>query len=381
MENRIYLDHAATSPIHPEVIQEMLGCITNSYGNPSSIHSAGRSARKTLDSAREKLAELIHADEKEIVFTSGGTEGDNTAVIGTALKKADQGKHIITTQIEHPAVLKSCAYLETKGFEVTYLAVDDHGVIRLDEFKKALREDTILVSVMYGNNEVGSIQPIAEIGSLLEQHSATFHTDAVQAFGLIQIDVKQLGVDLLTTSSHKINGPRGVGLLYVKDGTELEFPFHGGEQERKRRPGTENLAGICGFKKAAEIMTLERLEKIDDYNEYKKCMIQKFEDAGLNFEINGALKTTLPHIFSIRFHGVSVEQLLMNLDMEGIFVSSGSACTAGTVDPSHVLTALFGENAPAVKETVRISFGLGNTFDEIEEVAEKMITIVKRLAK
>lgn len=381
MENRIYLDHAATSPIHPEVIQTMLGAITNTYGNPSSIHYAGREARKALDQARHNIAENIHAEEKEIIFTSGGTEGDNLALIGTALAHKENGKHIITSQIEHHAVLKTCEYLETQGFEVTYLPVNAHGTVSAESVKNALRPDTILVSIMYGNNEIGTIQPIMEISEVVRDHQAIFHTDAVQAYGLLNINVTELGVDLLTTSSHKINGPRGVGFLYVKNGTRLVYQMHGGEQERKRRAGTENLAGICGFSAASSIMNNERELKKEEYVSFKKRMAEIWRSADIDFEVNGLEAHTLPHVFSVRFKGVSIEQLLMNLDMEGIAVSSGSACTAGTVDPSHVLVALFGESHPAIQETVRISFGLGNHLEEVETAATKISEVVTRLMK
>lgn len=381
MENRIYLDHAATSPIHPEVVQTMLGAITNTYGNPSSIHYAGREARKALDMARENIARSIHAEEKEVIFTSGGTEGDNLALIGAAMANKEKGKHIITTEIEHHAVLKTCAYLETQGFEITYLPVDKHGVVSLESLTAQLRPDTIVVSIMYGNNEIGSIQPLADIGALLQDHQALFHTDAVQAYGLLNINVTELGVDLLTASSHKINGPRGVGFLYVKNGTRLTYQMHGGEQERKRRAGTENLAGICGFSAASTIISNERESKKEEYISFKKRMAEIWREAGLDFEVNGLEAATLPHVFSVRFPGISIEQLLMNLDMDGIAVSSGSACTAGTVDPSHVLVALFGEGHPGVQETVRISFGLGNHLEEIEIAATKISEVVRRLMK
>ncbi|WP_271006274.1 cysteine desulfurase family protein [Listeria seeligeri] len=381
MENRIYLDHAATSPIHPEVVQTMLGAITNTYGNPSSIHYAGREARKALDMARENIARSIHAEEKEVIFTSGGTEGDNLALIGAAMANKEKGKHIITTEIEHHAVLKTCAYLETQGFEITYLPVDKHGIVSLESLASQLRPDTIVVSIMYGNNEIGSIQPLADIGALLQDHQALFHTDAVQAYGLLNINVTELGVDLLTASSHKINGPRGVGFLYVKNGTRLTYQMHGGEQERKRRAGTENLAGICGFSAASTIISNERESKKEEYISFKKRMAEIWREAGLDFEVNGLEAATLPHVFSVRFPEISIEQLLMNLDMDGIAVSSGSACTAGTVDPSHVLVALFGEGHPGVQETVRISFGLGNHLEEIEIAATKISEVVRRLMK
>ncbi|MBC2257384.1 cysteine desulfurase family protein [Listeria booriae] len=378
---RVYLDHAATSPIHPEVVQAMLASFTNNYGNPSSIHYAGREARKSLDEARATVAQSIQADEREIVFTSGGTEGDNIALIGAALANKERGTHIITTAIEHPAVLETCKYLETQGFTVTYLPVDGDGVISLADFDAALTDETVLVSVMYGNNEIGSVQPIREIGARLADHQALFHTDAVQAFGMFDMDVTQLGVDLLTVTAHKINGPRGIGFLYVKNGVNLVYPFHGGEQERKRRAGTENLPGICGLAEAVRIAQESRKQKRSDFTEYKQVFVNTFEEAGIAFEVNGKLEKSLPQVMNVRFPGVSVEQLLMNLDMEGIAVSSGSACTAGTVDPSHVLVALFGEDHDGVRESIRISFGLGNTYEEMEQAAAEIVKVVERLRK
>ncbi|MBC2207145.1 cysteine desulfurase family protein [Listeria booriae] len=378
---RVYLDHAATSPIHPEVVQAMLASFTNNYGNPSSIHYAGREARKSLDEARATVAQSIQADEREIVFTSGGTEGDNIALIGAALANKERGTHIITTAIEHPAVLETCKYLETQGFTVTYLPVDGDGVISLADFDAALTDETVLVSVMYGNNEIGSVQPIREIGARLADHQALFHTDAVQAFGMFDMDVAHLGVDLLTVTAHKINGPRGIGFLYVKNGVNLVYPFHGGEQERKRRAGTENLPGICGLAEAVRIAQESRKQKRSDFTEYKQVFVDTFEEAGIAFEVNGKLEKSLPQVMNVRFPGVSVEQLLMNLDMEGIAVSSGSACTAGTVDPSHVLVALFGEDHDGVRESIRISFGLGNTYEEMEQVAAEIVKVVERLRK
>ncbi|MBC2099231.1 cysteine desulfurase [Listeria booriae] len=378
---RVYLDHAATSPIHPEVVQAMLASFTNNYGNPSSIHYAGREARKSLDEARATVAQSIKADEREIVFTSGGTEGDNIALIGVALANKERGTHIITTAIEHPAVLETCKYLETQGFTVTYLPVDGDGVISLADFDAALTDETVLVSVMYGNNEIGSVQPIREIGARLADHQALFHTDAVQAFGMFDMDVTHLGVDLLTVTAHKINGPRGIGFLYVKNGVNLVYPFHGGEQERKRRAGTENLPGICGLAEAVRIAQESRKQKRSDFTEYKQVFVDTFEEAGIAFEVNGKLEKSLPQVMNVRFPGVSVEQLLMNLDMEGIAVSSGSACTAGTVDPSHVLVALFGEDHDGVRESIRISFGLGNTYEEMEQVAAEIVKVVERLRK
>ncbi|KGL43098.1 cysteine desulfurase NifS [Listeria newyorkensis] len=381
MMERVYLDHAATSPIHPEVVQAMLASFTNNYGNPSSIHYAGREARKALDEARAIVARSIGADEREIVFTSGGTEGDNVALIGAAYANRAHGKHIITTAIEHPAVLETCRFLETQGFDVTYLPVDKTGVISLEDFEAALTDETILVSMMYGNNEIGSVQPIRAIGERLSEHKALFHTDAVQAFGMFDMDVAELGVDMLTVTAHKINGPRGIGFLYVKNGTNLEYPFHGGEQERKRRAGTENLPGICGMAEAVRISLESRKQKRSDFAEYKQVFVDTFAESEILFEVNGSLEKGLPHILNVRFPGVSVEQLLMNLDMAGIAVSSGSACTAGTVDPSHVLVALYGEDHDGVRESIRISFGLGNSYEEMENAASEIVKVVQRLCK
>ncbi|AXI40193.1 cysteine desulfurase NifS [Bacillaceae bacterium ZC4] len=376
---RIYLDHAATSPVHPAVLDKMTTFMKDYFGNPSSIHSFGRESRREVDEARELLAKSIHADPKEIIFTSGGTEADNLAVIGTALANKEKGNHIITTEIEHPAVLQSCRYLEKNGFHVTYLPVNQSGVISVDDLKKALKDETILVTVMYGNNEVGALQPISEIGSLLQNHQAYFHTDAVQAYGLVPIDVRELNVDLLSVSGHKINGPKGIGFLYAKAGVKFTPRMHGGEQELKRRAGTENVPAIIGFAESAKIAEQTRKEKTEQYVHFKQIMIDVFEQEGISFAVNGSIDNSLPHILNVFFPGTNVESLLVNLDLAGIAASSGSACTAGSVEPSHVLVSMFGKNSKEITSSVRFSFGLGNTEAQIESAAKKTAEIVKRL--
>lgn len=376
---RIYLDHAATSPVHPAVLDKMTTFMKDYFGNPSSIHSFGRESRREVDEARELLAKSIHADPKEIIFTSGGTEADNLAVIGTALANKEKGNHIITTEIEHPAVLQSCRYLEKNGFHVTYLPVNQSGVISVEDLKKALKDETILVTVMYGNNEVGALQPISEIGRLLQNHQAYFHTDAVQAYGLVPIDVRELNVDLLSVSGHKINGPKGIGFLYAKAGVKFTPRMHGGEQELKRRAGTENVPAIIGFAESAKIAEQTRKEKTEQYVHFKQIMIDVFEQEGISFAVNGSIDNSLTHILNVFFPGTNVESLLVNLDLAGIAASSGSACTAGSVEPSHVLVSMFGKNSKEITSSVRFSFGLGNTEAQIESAAKKTAEIVKRL--
>lgn len=379
MQNTIYLDHAATSPVAPEVIEVMARAMADESGNASSIHTVGRQARKALDEARAALAKKINAKATEIIFTSGGTEADNTAIFGTAYARQKEGKHIITTQIEHHAVLHACEKLQREGFDVTYLPVDETGRVAVSDVEKALRDDTILVTIMFGNNEVGTIQPIAQIGELLKTHKATFHTDAVQAFGLKQIDVEAMHIDLLSVSAHKINGPKGIGFLYVKTGVKLANFMHGGSQEKKRRAGTENVPAAIAFAKAAELAAEHAQAKTAQYNEFKMILIEEFQQAGLEFKINGHQQDVLAHVFNVTFAGTDVESFLINLDMAGVLVSSGSACTAGSIDPSHVLVAMFGENAPELRSSIRFSFGLGLTNEQIREAGKRTAVIVKRL--
>ncbi|WP_347722717.1 cysteine desulfurase family protein [Lysinibacillus capsici] len=381
MNSYIYLDHAATSPMNGQVIEAMTTAMQEVFGNASSIHKAGREARKYLDDARELLAKSIGAQAGEIIFTSGGTEADNMAILGTVYARANEGKHIITTQVEHHAVLHTCEKLERDGFEVTYLPVDQKGRVAIEDVQKALRDDTILVTIMYGNNEVGTIQPIAEIGALLREHSAIFHTDAVQAYGLESIDVNELQVDLLSVSAHKINGPKGVGFLYQKAGTPLASYALGGAQEKKRRAGTENIPAIMAFATAVQVANELREEKRSLYNHFKQIMLAVFSQEKLAFHVNGDEVYSLPHVLNISFAGMEVESFLVNLDMAGIYVSSGSACTAGSIDPSHVLVAMFGQSAEELRNSIRFSFGQGLTEKDIQDAAEKTAQIVKKLAK
>ena len=379
MKNTIYLDHAATSPIASEVIDVMARAMAEESGNASSIHTVGRSARKALDDSRASLAAKVNAKPSEIIFTSGGTEADNMAIFGTAYARQKEGKHIITTAIEHHAVLHACEKLEKEGFTVTYLPVDKTGRIRAEQVKEALRDDTILVTIMYGNNEVGTIQPIAEIGAILKEHTATFHTDAVQAFGLEKMDVEALHVDLLSVSAHKINGPKGIGFLYAKTGVKLTNILYGGSQEKKRRAGTENVPAVIAFAKAAELAGQSSQQRMEQYNGFKNILIEQFQQANIDFHLNGHQTSVLPHVLNVTFPGTDVESFLINLDMAGVLVSSGSACTAGSIDPSHVLVAMYGQNAPELRSSIRFSFGLGLTDELVREAGKRTAEIVKRL--
>lgn len=378
---RIYLDHAATTPVHPEVLSTMVKVMEAEYGNPSSIHHFGREARKILDDTRHALAVSIGTKANNIIFTSGGTEADNLAIIGYAENNRAKGNHIITSQIEHHAVLHSCEELEKRGFEVTYLPVDENGRVSENTVSQALREDTILVTIMQGNNEVGTIQPIKEIGALLSGHQAVFHTDAVQAYGIEKLNVDELQVDLLSVSAHKINGPKGMGFLYIRDGIKLARQLFGGEQERKRRAGTENVAAIAGFRKAVELSSREIDSKRTAYNEFRNIFINKLETIGISFHQNGLLENSLPHILNLSFPGTNVEAMLVNLDLAGVAASSGSACTAGSIDPSHVLVAMFGKESDRLTNSIRFSFGLNNTREQVEKAAEETAKIVQRLTR
>ncbi|MGO3790243.1 MAG: cysteine desulfurase family protein [Enterococcus gilvus] len=378
----IYLDHAATSPMHPEVIETMTEVMNETFGNPSSIHSFGRQAAGKLEMAREVIGKSLGVKYHEIIFNSGGTEGDNTVILETAFGRQNEGRHLITTQIEHPAVINSMKYLETQGFEVTYLPVDRKGRISLKDFEESLRPDTILVSIMYGNNEIGNLMPIQEIGERLKDHPAYFHTDAVQAYGNQFIRPRELGVDFLSISAHKINGPKGVGFLYKSDEAKLQPLLHGGEQEEKRRAGTENLAGVCGMAKAVELLTEDEREKRQKlYEQFTQKVLTILDQAGVDYHVNGDLNNKLPHVLNLRFTGIVNDLLLMKLDLKGIAVSTGSACTAGTIDPSHVLEAMYGEGAIEVKESLRVSFGYGNTIEQVDYFAEQLVASLHELTK
>ncbi|HEX5563761.1 MAG TPA: cysteine desulfurase family protein [Sporosarcina sp.] len=377
----IYLDHAATTPIHPEVSTVYVKAMDTVFGNPSSIHSFGRSSRKLLDDARKAIAEAIHAEPNEIIFTSGGTEADNVAIFGTAAAMKEKGNHIITTAIEHHAVLNSCKELEKNGFHVTYLPVDENGRVSAEQVAEALTDQTVLVTVMYGNNEVGTIQPIKEIGEIVKDHQAVFHTDAVQAFGIMDLDVNELQVDLLSASAHKLNGPKGVGFLYQRKGLQTTPLQFGGEQERKRRAGTENVPAIAGFAEAIKIARNEMDENHRKYDRYKTILTDVFIQEGIVFEVNADKVERLPHVVNISFPGTEIESLLVNLDMAGVAVSSGSACTAGSLEPSHVLSAMWGSDSAKLRNSVRFSFGLGLDEDAVREAAMKTAQIIKRLVK
>lgn len=377
--NHIYLDHAATTPMAQEVIDAMIPMYTEVFGNPSSVHAFGRKAREVIDQARKVFAHSINADEKEIVLTSGGTEADNLAVIGTALANKQKGNHIITTVQEHHAVLHAAEHLADNGFDVTYLPVYQDGKVSLKDLQNALTDKTTVVSIMTVNNETGIIQPIHEIGELLNNHQAYFHTDAVQAYSQLAIDVKKDNIDLLTVTSHKINGPKGIGFLYINKNVQINTLQFGGEQERKRRPGTENVVSVVGFQHAVQLLMDKKQTHIKTYMSYKKHFIESLEQAGIDFDINGEQSNAIPSTVNISFPGTNVEALLTNFDLSGIAASSGSACTAGSVEPSHVLSAMYGADNERTTNSIRFSFGLHNKQADIVEAATRIASIVKRL--
>lgn len=379
--SEIYLDNAATTPMAPEVLATMNKEMKESWGNASTGYSYGRHSKLVMENSRHLIAQSINADDNEIVFTSGGTESDNTAIIQTALTRQNLGKHIITTAIEHEAVLKPLHFLEEHGFEVTYLPVDEYGEISLDDFKKALRDDTILVTIMMGNNEVGSRMPIHEIGEILKDHQAWFHTDAVQTYGLLPIDVKRDHIDMLSTSAHKLNGPKMIGFLYRRDGISFPSFIKGGDQETKRRAGTENVPAIAAFAKAVELDSPEEKQKLRErYYHFKQKIVQGLRDHGVDFEVNGKIDPNgLNHVLNLWFKGISTYVMQTDLDLAGIAVSGGSACTAGSIEPSHVLTAMYGADSPRISESIRISFGKVNTEKDIDKLIATIVQTVDKL--
>lgn len=376
---RIYLDHAATTPLHPEVLEAMMPYLTDIFGNASSVHSFGREAHWALNDARERIASMLGCEANQWIWTSGGTESDNLAVLGTVA--AAKGKrHIITSEIEHHAVLHASRHLERHGCEVTYLPVDAKGRVRVEDVERSIRPDTALISVMYGNNEVGTLQPIREIGEIARQHGIVFHTDAVQALGLEKLNLSELPVDLVSFSAHKIEGPKGIGGLYCSPRVRLAPQSYGGLQERKRRAGTENVAGAVGFA-AAAVRAVSALEqKQAQMTAFRGTMIEGLtrELGSDGFIVNGHPNLTLPHILNVSFPGVSTETLLMNLDLEGIAAASGSACNSGALEISHVLQAMK-LPSPVTQSAVRFSFGPGNTIEDIERAASITATIVNRI--
>ncbi len=375
---RIYFDHNATTPVRPEVLEAMLPYFGERFGNASSVHTFGREARRALEDAREKVAKAINAQPSEIVFTSGGTEADNTAIKGIAHLLRDKGRHIVTSQVEHKAVLETCKYLDKEGFEVTYVPVDSTGMVHPEAVEEALREDTVLVSIMHANNEVGTINPIAKIGEICHSRGILFHTDAVQSFCKVPIDVQAMHIDLASFSAHKIYGPKGVGALYVRRGVRFTQLLHGGEHERKRRAGTENVAGIVGFGRAVELAMAERDEENRRLISLRDRLWRGIQEKVERVRLNGHPTERLPGTLNVSFEGVEGESVLLSLDMKGVAASSGSACTSGSLSPSHVLEAM-GVPPELAQSAVRFSLGRSNTEEDIDYTVEILPGIVQRL--
>ncbi|SHE78191.1 cysteine desulfurase [Seinonella peptonophila] len=372
----IYLDHAATTPLHPEVKQAMLPYFDQQFGNPSSLHQFGREARAGIEQSRRLVAEALQVKPQQIIFTSGGTEADNLAIIGMAQAQAAIGKkHIITSTIEHHAVLDACHHLEKIGFKVTYIPVDHTGKVDPFHIEQAITSDTALISIMWANNETGVLQPIAEIGQIASQHQIPFHSDAVQAIGMVELDLASMHVDLLTISAHKINGPKGVGALYLKDNLNWSPRQFGGTQERRRRPGTENVSGIVGFGKAIELASQFRADHIKQMSRLRDAFLDQLE---VPYEVNGDLNQSLSHILNLSFPGMQTEVMLMNLDLAGIACASGSACTSGTLEVSHVLKAMKLDEE-RIQTAIRFSFGWGTTQEQLLITAKEISKIYQRL--
>jgi cysteine desulfurase len=374
----IYLDNAATSKLAPEVLEAMLPYLTENFGNPSSVYSLGTKGKAAINQARREVAVLMGANEDEIYFTGGGTEADNWALIGTAQALKDKGRHIITSKIEHHGVLHTCQYLEKNGFQVTYLDVDEYGLVSPKTLEAAIRPDTILVSIMFANNEIGTIEPIEELGAIARDKGIVFHTDGVQAFGHIPINVSQLPIDLMSVSAHKLHGPKGVGCLYIRKGTNIQPYTHGGAQERGRRAGTENVPGIVGFG-AAAVQLQDRMEEDrEKMMELRDYLIAKIEREIPHVRLNGHPTKRLPQNVNISFHFVEGESVLIMLDRKGICASSGSACTSGSLDPSHVLLAI-GRKHEDAHGSIRMTFSKYNTMKEMDETVAALKVVVERL--
>ena len=373
----IYLDHAATTPLRPEVLEAMLPYLSLEFGNPSSVYGAGRRGHQALDQARDTVSRLLRAKSEEIIFTSGGSEGANLAIKGVAWAYQNKGKHIITSAIEHHAVLDTVLWLKQKGFEATILPVDADGLVSPKQVQAALRDDTILVSIMHANNEVGTLQPISEIGAIVREHGAFFHTDAVQTAGILDLDVNELNVDLLSLSAHKFYGPKGVGALYVRKGVRIDSLIHGGAQEKRRRAGTENVAGIVGLAKAFELAQEEREEATRHLVQLRDQLLEGLQTIP-HTKINGSLKQRLPNNVNVCFQFIEGESLLLNLDLRGIAASSGSACTSGSLDPSHVLLAM-GLPHEIAHGSLRLTLGRDNTREQVNYVLQEIPEIIERL--
>ncbi|MBR5503464.1 MAG: cysteine desulfurase NifS [Methanobrevibacter sp.] len=374
----MYMDNSATSPVKEEVFNAMIPYLKEEFGNPSTFYKLGRNAKKAVETARENVAKLINAETKEIIFTSGGTESDNMAIKGIAFKLEDKGKHIITTEIEHPAVLRTCEYLESKGFEVTYLPVKENGIINVEDLKEAIREDTILISVMHANNEIGTIQPIAEVGAIAKENGITFHVDAVQSVGKIPVDVKEANIDLLSISSHKLYGPKGVGAIFIRKGVRLETLIHGGGQENGLRSGTENVPGIVGFGKAAELAYEHLDENIAKLKEIRDLLIEEVLEKVPESYLNGDREQRLPNNASFRFAAIEGEGLILRLDAKGINGATGSACSSKSLKASYVLSAL-GLADAEIHGSLRLSLGTENSIEDVEVVSDAIAEVVASL--
>lgn len=378
MEKVIYLDNAATTQVYPEVLDAMLPYFTEYYANPSSVYTFAAESAKAVNQARESVAGLLHAKPEEIYFTGGGSESDNWAIKAAAEAYGEKGKHIITSKIEHHAVLNTCAYLEKKGFEVTWLDVDEDGKINLSDLEAAIRPDTILISIMAANNEIGTVQPIREIGRIAREHGVLFHTDAVQAFGHIPLDVEEMNIDMLSASGHKINGPKGVGVLYIRKGVKIRSFIHGGAQERKRRAGTHNVPGIVGIGKAAELAARTMGERSKKETELRDYLIERVLKEIPYTRLNGHRSDRLPNNANFCFRFIEGESMLILLDQAGICGSSGSACTSGSLDPSHVLLAI-GLPHEIAHGSLRLTLSEKNTAEEIDYTVEELKKIIERL--
>ena len=378
MSDLIYLDHAATTAVHPDVLKEMLPYFTDKFGNPSSVYGFAANNKNKLTEARETIAGALGAKSEEIYFTAGGSESDNWALKCTAEAYGVHGGHIITTKIEHHAILHTCKYLQNRGYDVTYLDVDENGLIDLNTLEAAIRPDTFLISIMFANNEIGTIEPIKEIGEIAHRHGILFHTDAVQAFGQIPIHVDEMNIDMLSASGHKFNGPKGIGFLYIKKGLKLKSFIHGGQQERGRRAGTENVPGIVGIAKACEIAMAEMEERMKKETELRDYLIERILKEIPYTRLNGHSKKRLPNNVNISFQFVEGESILIMLDMAGICASSGSACTSGSVDPSHVLLAI-GLPHEIAHGSLRLTIGYENTKEEMDTVVDNLKRIITNL--
>ena len=374
----IYLDHAATTAARPEVVEAMLPYFTEKFGNPSSVYTFSQQNKAVITQCRDVIANSLNAKSNEIYFTAGGSESDNWALKATAEAYASKGKHIITTKIEHHAILHTAQYLEQRGFEVTYLDVDENGIVKLDQLKAAIRPDTILISVMFANNEIGTIEPIKEIGEIAHEHGIIFHTDAVQAYGQVPIDVDEYHIDMLSASGHKFNGPKGIGFLYIRTGLKLRSFVHGGAQERSRRAGTENVTGIVGLAKAVEIAFATMEERTKKETAMRDHLIDRLLAEVPYARLNGHRTKRLPNNVNISFQFIEGESMLIMLDMKGICASSGSACTSGSLDPSHVLLAI-GLPHEIAHGSLRMTLGEENTMEEMDYVADQIKEIVTKL--